>query len=212
MTTKRKISEQVLYRINGGTTAVTSPVQPEDVIEALGQIINTQFKTQHLTVNLQLGETIPDGLIFGDYEADVTSYFGKKSKLTLPFMPISLPRDMGVYQVSPNPDFSCCYIWMPTGVDDLLSGQPLISDLLGQVGYMVKGKSVILNKDITINNIVKVYIRMAFFDLSLYDDYDTLPIPADYETTIVDELVKRFAPVTGKMKISDIIQSETNGK
>lgn len=212
LVTKNRISEQVLYRVNGGTTTVTSPVQKEDVIEALSQIINTLFKTQHLTVTLQLGETIPDGLILGDYSATVTTYYGKKAQCTMPIMPVSLPRDMGVFQVSPNPDFSCCYIWLPIGTDDLLSGQPLLCDLLGQIGYSVKGRKIIFNKDITINNITTIYLRLAVFDMSLYDDFDILPIPADAETTIVEELVKQFAPVTGKMKISDIIAPQPISK
>lgn len=186
-------------------TKTTDAVQPEDVIEALSQIINTQFKTQHFSVTLAAGETIPDGIVLADYSASVVTFGGKKSKCTLPVMPVSLPRNMGVFAVSPNEDFSAPYIPLQAGQDELLKGQPLISDLLGQYGYMVKGRDIIITPDVTINNVTKLYLRLVVFDISVYEDFDPLPIPSDSETTIVDELVQRFAPITGKAKFSDFI-------
>lgn len=208
MTNKNKISEQVLYRVNGGTTKVTDPVQKEDVVEALSQIINTQFKTQHFSVTLAAGETIPDGLVLADYEATAVAYGGKKAKITLPVMPVSLPRNMGVFAVSPNEDFSSPYIPLQAGQPELLEGQPLISTLLGQTGYIVKGRDIITTTNITLDGTETIYLRLVVFDVSQYDDYDPLPIPASMETDIVDELVKRFAPITGKAKFSDFISSE----
>ena len=212
MTTKNKISEQVLYRVNGGVTKTNSVIQKEDVVEALSQMINTQFKTQHFAVTLPSGETIPDNLLMADYEAPVVTFGGHKSKCTLPIMPVTLPRNMGVFSVSPNEDFSNEYIPIQAGQDELLKGQPLISDLLGEVGYYVKGKEIITAQDVTINNVTKLYLRLVIFDIAAYDDYDSLPIPADYETTIVDELVKRFAPISGAAKFSDFIAPQPNTK
>ena len=195
----------MLYRVNGGITKATDAVQMEDVIEALGQMVNTQFKTQHFSVTLAAGETIPDGLVLADYTATATSFGGKKAKATLPVMPVSLPRNMGVFAVSPNEDFSSPYIPLQAGQPELLSGQPLISQLLGQTGYIVKGREIITTTDVTIEEITTLYLRLVVFDISVYDDYDSLPIPFDYETTIVDELVKRFAPISGAAKFSDFI-------
>lgn len=206
MTTKNKIAEQVLYRINGGITKTSSPVQKEDVIEALGQIINTMFKLNHFTVTLQAGETIPSGLMLATYgPVTVTSLGRTKAKCTLPVMPVSLPRNMGIFQVSPYEDFRCTYIPIQSGQYELLKSQPLISNLLGQVGYEPYGNRIELTQDITIDNITELYFRLVVLEVGQYDDYEALPIPFDMETDIVDELIKRFAPVTGTMKFSDII-------
>lgn len=103
MVTKNKIAEEVLYRINGGITKTTSTVQKEDVIEALAQMINTQFKTQHFAVTLAAGETIPDGLVLATYEnIPVLTYKNKQSIAELPIMPVSLPRNMGVFEIRPS--------------------------------------------------------------------------------------------------------------
>lgn len=209
MTTKRKISQQVLYRVNGGTTNVNSAVQEEDVIEALGQIVNTLFKTQHFNVTLQLGDTVPDGAMIATYgPIAVTTLGGHKSQCLLPVMPVSLPRGMGVFEVSPYEDFRTLYIPILAGQSELLQSQALISDLLGQVGFEVYKDKIITTKDVTINNITELYMRLVVMDISQYDYWDTLPIPSDMETDIVDELIKRFSPVQSGGKVSDIISPQ----
>lgn len=209
MTTKRKISQQVLYRINGGMTNVNSAVKEPDVIEALGQIVNSLFKTQHFNVTLQLGDTVPDGAMIATYgPISVTSLNGHKSQCILPIMPISLPRGMGVSEVSPYEDFRTLYIPILPGQSELLNTQALISDLLGQVGFEVYKDKIITTKDITINNITSLYMRLVVMDISQYDYWDPLPIPSDLENDVVDELVKRFAPVQSGYKVSDIISPQ----
>ena len=204
--TKIKIAQQVLYRINGGINGVSGAVEEEDVIEATGQVINSMLKMQHLTVTLPSGETIPENLMLATYNnIPLATFHGKRSIAALPAQPISLPRNMGVYEVDRYEDFRNPFIPMFTGQANLLRTQPMISNVLGQVAYEVVGKNIILTQDLTIDNIEEVHMRLIIMDISQYDDYDPLPIPADYENDIVDELVKRFAPITGKLAISDII-------
>lgn len=195
MTTKIKISDQILYKLYGGYPDNSAPVQREDVIEAVNQKINALLKTQHFSVTLPTGETIPDGLLIGTYPAIDVASLETRSSATLPAIPVSLPRNMGVLEVSPDEDFSNLYIPLQPGQYALLKNQPLISSLLNQVGYEVYGSKLMFTKDITADGISKIYTRLAIHDISKYDDYEPLPIPADLEAQIVEEVYKGFADV-----------------
>lgn len=213
MTTKYKIAEQVLLKLYGGAIDISNPVQIQDVIEAVNQEVNTMLKMQHLSVTLPAGQTIPENLMVATYDnVAVTSFGGKKAKAILPAMPISLPRNMGVYEVSDDEYFSNLFIPLQAGQANLVSSQPMISTLLGQTGYEVYGNSLIFTTDITVGGTEKVYIRLIILDISKYEDYDMLPIPSDYEGVIVDTLFKKFAPVQIAEKIVDSTNEPINTK
>lgn len=104
------------------------------------------------------------------------------------------------------------FIPLQAGQATLLKDQPMISDLLGDVGYTPYGNKVIFSRDITAEGISFVDFVLVVFDIDQYGDYDPLPIPKDSETDLVDELVKRFAPITGTAKFSDFISPNAIGK
>ena len=213
MTTKYKIAEQVLFKLYGGAIDISNPVQPQDVIEAVNQEVNVLLKTQHFSVTLPAGDTIPENLMIATYDnVAVTSFGGKKAKALLPAMPVALPRNMGVFEVSDDEYFSNLFIPLLAGQANLVSSQPMISTLLGQTGYEVYGNAIIFTNDITVGGTEKVYIRLVILDISKYSDYDMLPIPSDYEGLIVDNLFKKFAPVQIAEKIVDSTNEPTNPK
>ena len=67
MSTKRLISDQILYRLNGGSPDNSFPVQLPDVYKALEQKVNAKFQIRQFDTNLPQGETIPDNLCIGVY-------------------------------------------------------------------------------------------------------------------------------------------------
>lgn len=166
-----------------------------DVIAALPQVLNRMFNMTYFTAVLQNGETVPDGLMLGTYNGIAVTSIGVRSKSTLPIMPISLPRNQGVFQISDKIDFTGEYIPVAPGQYNMLAAQPGISDFLGQIGYEVIGNQVIYHKDITISGITSVNMRLVVLDITKYDDYAPLPVPADMEATVVEELYKMFVPV-----------------
>ena len=98
-TSKRKIAEQILYRLNGGIHSTVSPVQIEDVYEAINQKINALIKAEVFSVTLATGDTIPEGLMTATYENIAVVPYGRRSKAILPAMPVRLPRNMGVFEI-----------------------------------------------------------------------------------------------------------------
>lgn len=191
--TKYILMEQIRYKLSANYPNILETVQPPDIIAAIGQKINAVLKLQYLAETLATGDTIPENLMIATYEnIEVTSYGGKKSRAYLPVQPVSLPRNMGIYMVSPDEDFDCIYIPLQAGQANLLKGQRMISNILGQVGYEVYGNYIVMTQDITIDEITSVNMRLLVSDISQYDDYTPLPIPADYAQTIIEEVYKSF--------------------
>lgn len=191
--TKFFLMEQVRYKLKAGYPNVLNVVQKEDIMAVVGQKINSILKLQYFTETLALGDSIPNNLMIATYEdVPIETYGGKKCIATLPAMPVALPRNMGVYMVSKDDDFDCLFIPLQAGQANLLKGQRLINNLLGQVGYEVFGNKIVMTQDLTIDNVSSINMRLLITDVEDYDEYTPLPIPADYATTIIDEVYKSF--------------------
>lgn len=203
MTSKYKIAEQVLLLLKGGNIKSATSVELEDIMEVVGQFINTHFKQEHLTINMPSGETIPEGIMLTYYDGLVPVQYKGVSKVTLPVTPISLPRNMGVYHVSRTSDINDGFLPIQNGQLALIKGERLISDLLGQVGYTVYGNDLVFSKDLTTESGVTIIVGLVVMDISLLDDYDNLPIPADMEGQIVQECFKLFAAQMPGTNIDD---------
>jgi hypothetical protein len=198
--TKRYLSDIILIRLNSGFVDVSSPVQKEDIWAAIEQKVNSMFKMQQFSMTLPSGETIPENLAMAEYEnVAITDGDGFSCKIILPVMPISLPRNAGIYTVMP----SGCQPLIPllAGQRHLLRTDALLNDLMGEVGYEVIGKTLKLTKDLTPFQITTATLQLVVMDISLYGENDMLPIPADYEQQIIDDLIKAFAPIQPQASI-----------
>jgi len=214
--TKKSISDAVLYLLAGGVPTKSFPVQEEDVWAALETKVNAMFGVKQFSINLPSGETIPDNLVLATYEdVAVTSFNSGNSKSILPVMPVSLPRNAGINEIRPvlsivptgdkilgNP-----MIPMLAGQTYLLQADSLLNSLMGQFGYEPNGRSVVYNSDITTFGITKVDMKLVVFDISQYGINDYLPIPSDYEDELETALVQNFAPVLAK---SGFVSNFTN--
>jgi len=190
MSTKRVISDQVLMKISEGYPSVLSPIQKQDIYKKMEQKINAKFRMRQFQ-NLTSGETIPDGLCMATYEGVSVVADGDRSKVTLPVMPISLTRNMGIFDVRYQDN---SFIPLQVGQRNLLRVDTLLNDLLNQVGYEPKGKTLYLTKNILLLGWEEVDMDLIVSDFSLLSETDLLPIPADYEEELVNELVNEFSP------------------
>jgi hypothetical protein len=190
MATFRFIIDQVLYRLSNGVPNVQGSVQEPDIKAALQQKINSKFRVRQFE-NMQTGETIPDGMCIATYEGIAVTSNGDRSRSILPAMPISLPRNMGVYDIRYQDN---SFIPLQAGQRSLLKANSLLNNLLNQVGYETKGKYVDYTTDITLLGYDTVDMDLVVSDLSLLSETDVLPIPASYEEELVMELYTQFSP------------------
>lgn len=88
------------------------------------------------------------------------------------------------------------------GQFNLLQSQPLINNLMGQVGYENFGLQLVFTKDLTIpNQTVTVDMRLAIMDISQYGDFDILPILPEHEWQVKQEVWKMYSqePIPDKL-------------
>jgi hypothetical protein len=216
MTTIYKLAEQAIKLIEGGTRATGSSLTFNEIKLACGQVINSLLKTDYLTINAAVKETIPNGTTIGLYEdIDVVSYNGK-SKASLPIKPLKLPRNMGIWAIYPKYESTGSYdldkefIPLQMGQGALIKSQPLINDLMGQVGYENFGMDVIFTKDLkTLFPNIKLAMRLAIMDISMYGDYDPLPILPEQEWQVIQEVYKIYATQVVPDKLVDSTAEES---
>lgn len=208
-----RLAEQVYSLIEGGDPGVASSISINEIKISCCQVINQLLRTDYLGVNSKLGEVIPNTTVIARYDNNaVTQTPNLTSKTTLPVKPMSLPRNMGVWSIylpdQPEKEF----IPLQMGQSSLLRSQLMINDLLGQVGYEVRGKDIYFTKDITENQEdVNVTIELAIMDVNSYGDYDILPIPPDMEWQVVQEVFQLYMnqPIADKV-VSATAKEEKN--
>jgi hypothetical protein len=192
MSTKRLLSDAILIKLDGGFPDVASKVQKQDLFLAIEQWINSKFKLKHYSETLASGETIPENAALATYEGITVNTSNDKSIVTLPVMPISLPRNMGVYDVRSG-EYS--FIPLQRGQISLLGADFMLNTLLGQVCYEIVGKQIKFSQNIKLLGIDTVDMDLMVFDMSLYSETDPLPLPKDMEAQLVDDLYKSYVPV-----------------
>lgn len=203
-----RLAEQAFALIEGGDPAVASSIGIGDLKISCGQVINSLLKTTYINTNIPMGEMIPNNSVLGLYEdIEVVSYNGK-SKAALPIKPLGLPRNMGVFAIYPKYraidvyDLDNEFIPLQMGQGGLLKSQPLINDLLGQIGYEVFGTEVVFTKDIKLLfPEITLAMRLAIMDISQYGDYDLLPILPEHEWEVITQVYKMYStqPIPDKV-------------
>lgn len=118
---------------------------------------------------------------------------------------------MGIWAIyakySPNDigyDLDKEFIPLQMGQGSLIRSQPLINDLMGQVGYENFGMDVIFTKDLkSLFPDIKLAMRLAIMDISMYGDFDPLPILPEQEWQVINEVYKLYATQVVPDKLVD---------
>jgi hypothetical protein len=195
MTTKYKIAEEV-QRLLKGNPVIAGRVHINDIKLLIEQVANQLLKTEYFSMTMPDGETIPNNCMIYTYDGiPVTTYKTTKSKCTLPSIPISLPKNMGVLHVSTTTDIDSPFIPIPSSMYGIVKPLDLIGELSGLIGYEVMGSDIIFTKNLPGININSVLIRLVGVDISKVSDYEILPLSSDMEAQIVQQVYSIFVAV-----------------
>lgn len=196
-----RLAEQILSLIEGGKAGVASSISNNEIKISIGQVLNQKLRIDYFNTGLKLGEAIPNTAVIAKYDNIPVVKYGSTSKSTLPIKPLSLPRNMGVWSIYMSEDPSVEFIPLQMGQSNLLKSQLMINDLLGQVGYEVRGLDVYFTKDITKPSGTSVNMELSIMDISNYGDYDILPISPEMEWEVVQEVFKMYMaePIADKV-------------
>ena len=186
--TKKKISEQV-QRLIKGNPIISARVHINDIKLLVEQVANQLLKADYFAVNVPDGDTIPNNcMVFAYDNVPVNTYKTTKSIATLPSIPISLPRNMGVLHVSKTDAIDEPFIPIPTSLYGIVKPQALLGDLSGLIGYEVVAGNIVFTKNLPSLNINSVFIRLVGIDLAQISDYGMLPLSADMEAQVVQSV------------------------
>ena len=188
MTTRFKISEQIQRMIAGNPT-IASRVHMNDIKLLVEQVANQLLKADFFAVNMPDGDSIPSNCMIYTYESvPVTTYKTTRSRASLPSIPISLPRNMGVLHVSKTDAIDEPFVPIPASLYGIIKPQELLGDLSGLIGYEVFGKDIVFTKNLPGLGVNNVFIRLVGVDLSQLTDYDILPLSSDMEAQVVTQV------------------------
>lgn len=202
-TTKYKIHEAAKKLIKGGDPSAGSNVTSGQIYYAIEGVINQLLKTEHYSLTLPGGDTIPNTAVLANYENIPVEKYKKVSRARIPAMPISLPRNMGVFNVAPSNDPDCPFIPIMVGQDIFLKNQKLLSDLISTTYKVVAGYTE-FSKDIsTTFRTATVDMQLFVMDISQYSEHEPLPLPADMERDVVNMVVDRFVNGPRPDKVED---------
>lgn len=201
-TTRYKIAEQIMSRLNGGRVGNASQFHINEIKMAVGQAANQLLKMEYLSTNLPMMEFIPNGAAIATYEDIAVVQYKNVSKSVLPCMPLKLPRSIGVFQIMDPDDANACFIPLESSMAALITSQPVLSGLFGYTGYEVYGTDVIYTSDIT-GGTSTVTMRLVVMDMDHYTDYDILPVSAEQEMQIVQQVLQLYAGDPGADKLVD---------
>lgn len=197
-----RLAEEIKKLLDGGDPPLASAVTFNEVKISCGQVINQLLKVDYLQVNSKMREVIPNGSVLGLYEGVVVTKYNTVSQATLPIKPLKLPRNLGIWSVWQTDKPQTEFIPIQMGQFNLLQSQPLINNLMGQVGYENFGLQLVFTKDLTIpNQTVTVDMRLAIMDISQYGDFDILPILPEHEWQVKQEVWKMYSqePIPDKL-------------
>jgi hypothetical protein len=185
MTTIYSISEQIQRLLNGNPT-ISDRVTLKEIKRLVVQVANQVLKADLFAVNFSEGDTIPNNCMVFTYDnVAVTTYKTTLSKATLPAIPISLPKNMGVLHVSKINAIDEPFIPIPTSMYGIIKPQDLLGQLSGLISYEVVGKDIIFNTNLPAQNVNSVYIRLVGPSLNALSDYDIFPVSSDMEAQII---------------------------
>jgi hypothetical protein len=187
-TTKYKIAEQV-QRLLMSNPSISGRFELNEIKILVGQVANQILKADYFGVNLPEGDTIPQNCMVYTYDnVAVTTYKTSLSRATLPSIPISLPRNMGVLHVSKTNAIDEPFIPIPTSMYGIVKPQDLLGSLSGLISYEVVGKDIIFNTNLPGQSVNSVYIRLVGVDINAVTDYEILPLTADMEAQVITQV------------------------
>lgn len=188
MTTRYKIVEQI-NRLIAGNPVIAGRIHMNDIRLLVEQVSNQLLKADYFAVNVPEGDTVPNNCMIFSYDnIPVSTYKTTRSKATLPSIPISLPRNMGVLHVSKTDAIDEPFVPIPSSLYGIVKPQDLFGDLSGLIGYEIIGKDIIFTKNLPGLGVNSVFIRLVGLDMSQLGDYDILPLSSDMESQVVTQV------------------------
>ena len=198
--TKKQLAEQTLRIIQGGSVRDDAEIDIREIMMNIEQERDKLIKVD-LFQSISMGEYNVNGSFISTYIADIKNDEEKDLKYSdVPVTPISLPNDIGMFQISYVQDQFNTFVRIPNGAMGLYNGLNS-GKLLGRVGYFVES-SLNYSNDIAsgtrvyYNNIPDcdkdVLLKVVATSGDIGED-EPFPIAPEMESTIIRSVVELYS-------------------
>ena len=208
MTTKNKLAEQIqrIYSRFKGERENTKPIYDiRELYEIINQAINRRVVVETKQGFKEGDISVPPSSII-EYTLTPNQDAGQTSQsyIDLAVYPVRLPLDMGVWKIFREGERFDVFIPLPTQIVDLMQGT-IISALEQKTGYFLEqGKRIRFTKDESGGNVI---VQVLVSDLSALAASDPLPISADHEIMIIQDVLQTLG--MGQIALAEL-QSQIN--
>ena len=199
-TTIRKISEQIsrLYARGEDKENNNTVLNWKEVKPLVVQQINNLIGMTLINLNeMDVGVNITSGMLARYSVAVLTRGSGENQEwyANLPAFPVRLKQNLGLYRVGPGGSgiakLKKAYIIIPECYWDLIDTLEE-ADLEGNIGVVPSGdREIVFTSD---PGVTTVNVSLVVNDESTFGDADPLPITAEMETVVIQEVLKLFRP------------------
>ena len=199
-TTKKMLAEQALRIIQGGSIRDDSQIDIREIMMNIEQERDKLIK-QDLFQSMQMGEYNINGTFISTYVVPILTDTQKDMNYSdVPVAPISLPNDMGMFQVSFVQDQFNVFVRMSNGALGLYNGLPS-NKLLGRVGYFIEsslnydcetasGTRIYYNNNMDCAKEVLLKVVATSEDIG---ENEPFPIAPEMESLIIRSVVELYA-------------------
>lgn len=191
-TTIGRLTEQIQRIITGGDATADNQITFAEIKLLVTQVTNKLLKIERFNVLINEGDYGVPSCSIATYDNVAVTTYKSKARSILPVVPMSLPRNMGVWAITTTTDLDDLFIPIPSGTFGLLKKINVEKDLLGQIGYEVDGLNVVYTSDIRNAplSITTVCMKLLVVDPSSMEDYDILPIPPEMEQDVITQVIQ----------------------
>mgnify|MGYP003150511444 FL=1 len=209
-TTKNKIVEQIQrnyarYIDKENIQGTNESLDSRELHILVEQAINKILKVQTFERFQEGYVDIPRcNLIKYENQSVTADATNDRAYVDLPAIPLSLPNDMGVWQVTStsnphNPyipissqDFQIMGVAYDTDTNAQNAGVNS-SYLEQQIGYYLEGKRIYFTSDIRTAGVTQVHIILLVNDMSKFAGTDLLPINPEVESDVIQEVLAQIS-------------------
>jgi len=190
MATKKQIAEQAMRILAGGHMKPDRTLDIREVMLHLDQIRDS-IVLESVYKNMKMGSYIVDEDYLTFYESVNVQYdLGKDLRyIILPVSTISLPRGLGIYQITPTNNMEDAYIMITAGQVGLLSGSQALEHELNVYCWPVGNNVYFKNIDPAVTEVTAILVPSSK-DIAESADY---PICPSDEEEALTRLIKIFS-------------------
>ena len=190
MATKKQIAEQAMRILAGGHIKPDRTMDIREVMLALDQFRDDAVRNRTLA-NINNGEIRIDEEFLSFYESIAVATDSTKGikYITLPAKPIDLPKNLGLYQISPTGNMEDPWIITLAGAVGIYTGTQALEHELKTYCWQVGERVYVKNID---PSIAEVTVLMATTSKGIAESA-TYPVPPDVEAELLQKVIQLFS-------------------